>query len=366
MASQASRVTFFVIFAICGWLFFKTMRPLFLWLGLAAFCAILTYSTYLRLCHVLRGRRRLAAGISTFGVVAIIVTPLLLTGWAVVDQALDFAQYLQETPEMKKTDADGLPAVIPQVLRSPIERIRDAIPFTREQMRGWAASAAQAATKVLSGVLASATGVAIGIFLWILSLYYFYLEGERWLTEVLHLLPLPERHSIAFFREFRQVSHAVFFGTIVTSLAQGILGGAAFLIVGIPGAVLWGALIAVAGILPMVGAVLVWGPAAIWLFLQGRPVAAAFMLAWGALVVGTIDNILRPLLAKGQLEMHPLLVFLSIFGGLAAFGFVGILLGPLFAALFLAALRIYSHEFPKTPPEETEQIVEEGIEAPLH
>ena len=346
MASRASRITFFVIFAITGFLFYRTLRPIFLWIGIGAFCAVLSYGPYLRLTQRLHGRRRLAAAICTAAVMLVVVAPLVATGWAVVNEGLAVAERLKKEPELTQTDSDGIPGIVPEWARGWIVRLQDVVPVSREQVRSAAASAAQNAVGAASGFLAGITNFGVGIFLWILSLYYFYVDGPQWLRAVRDLLPLPARHSESFFREFRSVSHAVFFGNIVTAIAQGVLGGIAFFIVGIPGAILCGALIALAGVLPLVGAVLVWGPAAIWLFAKGRIVAGVFMLAWGALVVGSIDNVLRPVLTKGQLQMHPLLVFLSIFGGLSAFGFPGIFLGPLFAALFLAAVRIYSQEFP--------------------
>lgn len=350
MPTRASRVTFFVIFAITGFLFYRTMRPLFLSVGLAAFIAVLTWGPYCAVARWLGGRRRAAAAICTAGVFFLVVGPLVLTTYAIVNQGLDLAQTISEQPELTETDADGLPGFVPKFLRSPIHKAQELVPISKEQLRGAASGGAQRAVGAVGGFVAGLTNVGVGIFLCILSLYYFYVDGESWLLRLRELLPLPQRHSTAFFREFRDVANAVFYGNFVTAMAQGVLGGIAFVIVGIPGAVVYGSLIALAGVLPLVGAVLVWGPAAIYLFSQGRIGAGVFMLLWGVFVVGTVDNILRPILTKGGLRMHPLLVFLSIFGGLAAFNFAGILLGPLFAALFLASVRIYAAEFPPRPP----------------
>lgn len=363
MPTRASRITFFVIFAITGLLFYRTMRPLFLSVGLAAFCAVLSWGPYAKLTRLFGGRRRTAAAVCAAAVFFLVVGPLVLTAYAVVNQALDLAQDISEQPRLTETDADGLPAFVPELLRGPIQKVRELVPISKEQIRAAIATGVQNAVGAVGGFVTGLTNVGIGIFLWILSLYYFYVDGERWLLRLRELLPLPERHSTAFFREFRSVAHAVFFGNIVTAIAQGVLGGIAFVIVGISGAVFYGSLIALAGVLPLVGAILVWGPASIYLFSQGRIGAGIFMLVWGVLVVGTVDNVLRPILTKGGLRMHPLLVFLSIFGGIAAFGFVGILLGPLFAALFFAALRIYATEFPPRPTPETEEAARR--EAPM-
>ena len=369
MATRASRITFFVIFAITGLLFYRTMRPVFLWVGVAAFCAVLSWTPYTRLAAKLGDRRRLAAALCTAGVFFIIIGPLLTTAYALVDQVLELAQRLAEEPELTETEPDGLPGFIPGFARSLIHRLRELVPISGDQLRAAAAATAERAVGAVGGIVTRVTSIGIGVVLWVLSLYYFYVDGERWLKAIQNLLPLPERHSTAFFREFRSVAHAVFFGNIVTAIAQGVLGGIAFLIVGLPAAVLYGALIALAGVLPLIGAILVWGPAGIYLILQGRVAAGVFMIAWGVLVVGTVDNVLRPILTKGGLRMHPLLVFLSIFGGLGAFGFAGVLLGPLFAALFFAAVRIYAAEFPPrrpTPPPEPAKDVPGVQDVPVH
>ncbi len=353
MPTRVAKLTFFVLFLLTGWMLYRTLRPVFLWVGVGAFCAVLSQGPFGRLLRLFRGRRRTAAAACTFGVVVIVIAPLFFAGWAVLDEALDVASRLSEQAEAAPRRDDGLPRGVPEIARRPIAWLRERIPISNEQLRAGVAAVARRAVAAGSGVVSRAASIGIGLFLWVLSLYYFYVDGARWLDAAVELVPLPRRHSIALMREFRSVSYAVFFGNIVTALAQGVLGGVAFFLVGLSGAVLWGTLIALAGVLPLVGAVLVWGPAAIYLAVSGRPFAALFMLAWGAIVVGSVDNLLRPILTKGQLQMHPLLVFLTLFGGIAAFGFAGILLGPLFAALFLAALRIYAAEFhPRpTPPE---------------
>jgi predicted PurR-regulated permease PerM len=156
----------------------------------------------------------------------------------------------------------------------------------------------------------------------------------------------------------RSVSRATLKGTLVIGIVQGTLAGLALAAVGIKGAVFWGTVMAVLSIIPGIGTALVWAPAVIYLFLVGRTLPAVGLLLWCAIVVGTADNVLRPLLVGKDTEMPDLLVKLSTLGGLALFGAVGLVVGPVIAALFLAMWRIYSETFGEyllTPKDATDE-----------
>ena len=348
MPTRASKIAFFVIFALTGFFFYRTMRPVLLWVGVGGFCAVLTWRPYLFLVRKLGNRRHLAALLSTAFVVFAVVAPLLLTAVMVAREGLDVAQQWTDAADAEELSAVPSPELknVPHVLRGPLRKLRAAIPIETEQFKAATDTVARHAVAFLTGMLASVGETIVGVIIWILSLYYFYLDGPYWLDETRRLLPLPERHTTSFFKEFRHVSHAVFYGYVVCSLTQGVLDGAAFWVAGIHGAFLLGTLVAVMALLPMLGSIAIWLPAAAYLFTNGHPAAGIALGMWGLGVLLGVDYVLRPILTKGKLEMHPLLVFLSIFGGLTAFGFAGAFLGPLFAALFLAAIRIYQNEFP--------------------
>ena len=350
MPTRASRIAFFIIFALTGFFFYRTMRPVLLWVGVGGFCAILTWRPYVHLARRLGNRRHLAAMLSTAFVVFAVVAPLFVTAVMVTREGLDVAQQWSDAADAEEKAAVAppadLPKSIPHALRGPLRKLRAALPIETEQFQSAVETVARHAVTFLTGMLASVGETIVGVIIWILSLYYFYLDGPYWLDETRRLLPLPERHTTSFFKEFRHVSHAVFYGYVVCSLTQGVLDGAAFWVAGIHGAFLLGTLVAVMALLPMLGSIAIWLPAAAYLFTNGHPVAGIALGMWGLGVLLGVDYVLRPILTKGQLEMHPLLVFLSIFGGLTAFGFAGAFLGPLFAALFHAAIRIYQNEFP--------------------
>ena len=158
------------------------------------------------------------------------------------------------------------------------------------------------------------------------------------------LLPLNPHHTRALLRELKRLGRQTIFGTVTTGIVQGLLAGVGYFFCGVPDAGFFGAMTAVASLLPGFGTLLVWVPAASWLVLTGHATAGAFLFAWGAIaVVGFCDYVVRPRLV-GKDRMSLWMTFVGLFGGLKLFGFVGLLLGPVIVGIALAALRIYERE----------------------
>ena len=154
----------------------------------------------------------------------------------------------------------------------------------------------------------------------------------------------------------QSVTRATIKGTLVIGIVQGTLAGLAFAVVGIAGAAFWGTLMAVLSMIPAVGTALVWVPAVIYLYIKGQVVAATGLLIWCAAVVGTVDNVLRPRLVGGDTEMPDLLILVSTLGGLSMFGAIGIIVGPIVAALFLVVWDIFGVAFSGLLPEEPAEV----------
>jgi predicted PurR-regulated permease PerM len=146
------------------------------------------------------------------------------------------------------------------------------------------------------------------------------------------------------------VTHAVVLGTLLTAVAQGVLMGVGFAIVGLPSPVVFGVLTAIASLVPFVGTALVWAPAVVVLFAQDRLGAALFLVIWSVVLVGMADNILRPLVVSGRARISTLPVFLGLMGGLSAFGAIGMVLGPVIVALVIALLRFAEESWPAEEP----------------
>jgi predicted PurR-regulated permease PerM len=199
-------------------------------------------------------------------------------------------------------------------------------------------------------VLAGFFNVFLGFIMMLLAAFVFYTYGDRIAREVKLLSPLPDVYDEEIMLKFSGVIDATFRGQVLTGLAQGFVAGVGLAIAGVPGAILWGAVAAIASLIPMVGAGGVWVPATIYLgFMasQGsiewwRPI---FMLIWGVAVVSLVDNVVRPIVMRRGMNLHPVVLLFAILGGLQVFGFTGLFLGPLLIALLITVAEIYKTAF---------------------
>jgi predicted PurR-regulated permease PerM len=176
-------------------------------------------------------------------------------------------------------------------------------------------------------------------FLLTFYLLFFFLRDREAVLKSLHSLsPLPENETVALFVRIRDTIHATVYGTLAVSSVQGLLGGLMFWWIGLAEPLLWGFVMALLSVVPIAGSFVVWIPAAIYLALDGSWGKAVILTLWGSLVVGTIDNLLRPILVGSRLKLHTVLVFVSVVGGLIVFGAVGLILGPVTLTITLALL----------------------------
>ena len=197
----------------------------------------------------------------------------------------------------------------------------------------------------LTGLGASIVKVSVANVLAVLLtfyvLFYFLRDHREALRQARRLLPLTDSETNHLFGRVSDTIFAVVFGTVVAAAAQGALGFAIFWTLGLPNPVFWGTVMAMLAIVPVLGAFVVWVPAAIYLALSGDWGKAAILTAWGAVVIGGVDNILHPVLAGGRLRLHTIPTFIAIVGGLALFGASGLILGPLAVTLTLGMLEIW-------------------------
>jgi predicted PurR-regulated permease PerM len=203
-----------------------------------------------------------------------------------------------------------------------------------------------AVQKIMSGSLQFAVGAGVALFL----LFFFLRDRAQILRAIGGLLPLSAGESARVFARVNDTVYAIIYGTVAVALVQGSLGGLMFWWLDLHAPLLWGCAMAVLSIVPMVGTAIIWLPAAIYLLLQGDPHKALILAAWGFFVIGLIDNVLKPAIVKGRLRAHIVPVFVSILGGLAAFGAAGVIIGPVILSLALALIDIWRRRARAEPP----------------
>jgi predicted PurR-regulated permease PerM len=290
----------------------------------------------------LGGRFALTALVLTLVTTIVVIAPMPLLALAFASQARDLFERVQKMVAELGIARPGDVLGIPIVSRA-IGWAEALAPVDPEQIHAWLISGAQALLQglvALSGsFVVGALNAVVGLAIMLFLLFFFLRDGDQMAASVVRLIPMaPERRS-QLVEYVAAVTRAVVFGSLLTALVQGLLVGIGFALVGLPSPVVFGAVAAVASLVPFVGTALVWVPAAGVLFLQGRWVAALFLIAWSVAVVSTADNVVRPLFISGRAQISTLPVFLGLLGGVSAFGPIGLVAGPVVVALTLALLR---------------------------
>jgi predicted PurR-regulated permease PerM len=304
------------------------------------------------LVRILRGRRGLAALLLTLAGLLLIVVPAALVAVAFANQAGDLLTRLQELAERHHIEQAS------DLLRVPIaERLlqwlSSYVPITVEQVKVWLLQNGRSLLLTLMGAsgaaLASVLGAAVGLVLVLFLLFFFLRDAEELVSRAMRLVPMAETRKAMLLEHLSSVTRALVLGMLLTAAAQGLLLGTGFAIVGLPSPVVFGVLTALASVVPLVGTALVWVPAVIVLLVGGRTWAAIFLVIWSLGLVTSVDNVIKPLVVSGRAGLPTFAVFLGLLGGLAAFGAIGMFLGPVIVALTIALLR-FAEESGAPPP----------------
>jgi predicted PurR-regulated permease PerM len=290
-----------------------------------------------RLARRLRGRPGIAAGLLTLLLVLAIVGPLASLTAVAIGEATQGVNYVSKA--LQTGGLHELAHRLPESLSDRADRIIDSLPDPK-QILDTLTESGRSAAAAFGGVL-SATGRVLFMGLVLLVGFFFFLTSGRdlvnWLERVVPLAPGQFRSLMV---EFRKVTRAVLISTLATALVQAVVALLGFVIAGVPNALFFGMVTFVAALIPIGAAAAVSVILAITLLLGGRTGWGIFLLIWGLLLVGTIDNFVKPFFIRGGVELHGAVVFFSLLGGLAAFGPVGIIAGPLVIAFFVAITRM--------------------------
>jgi predicted PurR-regulated permease PerM len=209
----------------------------------------------------------------------------------------------------------------------------------REQASEGLRRAATATLGLLRTMVTALTAGLVNFFFASIFVYFFLKHGPQWVEKVVYLLPLESTATWRLLNTLKDSIIANVNGVLVVAIAQGFLLFLGFYFAGIGGAFLWALIGGIASVIPIVGATVVWIPCVIWLLVQGEWVSAALLATWCAVVVGSSDNVLRPLVVGGRVQQHPVLIGLAMIGGAQAFGAAGVLIGPVALSFFFAVVR---------------------------
>ncbi len=319
--------------------FFAMMRRFLVPILLAAIFSALLHPLYRRLLGLMRGRHNVASAVTLLIMVVVVVVPLLAFTGVLVSQAIQISNaavpWIQQQTE------------VPDKVVAWLEKLPFADHFLphKEEIFQRAAEIVRAVGSFIVSRLSSVTrGTVVFIFnvaVMLYAMFFFLTQGGKFLSGITRHLPLSDGERDRIIGRFVSVTRAALTSTVVIGLIQGLLGGAGFAVAGISGSVFWGTLMAVLSMIPGIGTAVVWLPVCIYLAATGHVVTGGMLAVYFIVVVGSVDNLLRPRLVGKGTQMHDLLVLLATLGGLMMFGAVGFILGPVIAALFVTIWDIF-------------------------
>jgi predicted PurR-regulated permease PerM len=353
---MAGFITLLVALCIALYVCWLILQPFFNVLLWAIVLCVVFYPMHRRI-HERLQNPTLAAATSTLLVILLIVLPVTFLTIAVVRELGGAAASLQAGVQ-RLTDPH-LP-----VIGWALERARDYVVIDRESARQFIADRIQAWGTMLASSTLLVVGGAVGAFvqmgLIVFTLFYLFRDAERLKLALLDIIPIErvQAHDIAM--RTKDVISATLHGVLVIAAIQGTLGTFIFSVLGLPSPLLWGVVMFFLCMIPMAGAVLVWAPAALYLAITGSWLQAGILVAWGVLVIGSIDNFLSPRLVGKRARLHELLIFFAVLGGLQLFGVLGLVLGPVMVAITLALIEMAHHAHRPPAVTLTEVTVIEG------
>ncbi|SEN40746.1 AI-2E family transporter [Nitrosomonas marina] len=341
---ELERWTFLIILTFVSCLFLFLLQPFFESILWACIIAILFHPMQMWLERKVGEHPNFTALVTLTACVFLVVIPVLLLLTSFLQQGIALYQRI-DTGEIQPAQyIDRIRQAFP-VVQEFLERIGVDIASLRE-------NATKAALATGSFLTQNAVAVGVGTFNFLLKLalmlyiaFFLLRDGRQLIEKLIYVIPLGDERERLLFQNVAGVARATVKGNLVVAMVQGALGGFIFWVLDIPAPLLWGVVMAVLSLIPAIGAGLIWLPAAVYLYADGQWAEASILVAYGILVIGLADNVLRPILVGRDTKLPDWMVLLSTLGGIGLFGINGFVVGPLIAVLFVAFWQIFGKDF---------------------
>lgn len=361
--STVNKSVLLLVVVFISAIFLSMIRAFLMAIFLAGLFSALVHPLYRRLVGWTGGRRALASLTTLLMITLFILLPLAGLMGVVTGQAIKVGESVKPWVQEQIANPGTLYAKLEALpFYDKIIPYRDIIFQKAGEMVGHVSSF------LIDSLGSAAIGGANFVFMTLVLLYtmfFFLMDGDKLIQKMLYYLPLEDDDEHRMLDRFTSVARATLKGTAVIGMLQGGLAGLAFAVVGIPSAVFWSVLMMLLSILPGIGTALIWIPAAVILGASGHWPQAIGLVVFCGVVVGSLDNVLRPMLVGKDTQMHELLIFFGTLGGIMMFGFVGFIIGPIVAALFTTVWDIYGIAFkdvlPKTSPSFGQPLAEQAL-----
>lgn len=340
--SKFKNLTFFTALILTTVAFLYLIRPFFHPIFWAAIIAGIFYPIFKKINSTIK-RPNLSSFATIIIILVIIIIPVVLLSGLIVKESLGIYNSLSNAQNPIVITVKN---VIGWVKNNPIT---DKFNINEQQVAEKLTEAAKIITDFVftaaKNLTQNSLAFLVMFIIMIYTLFFFLKDGEKMLKKLAHISPLGGKHEAIMYKKFTSTARAVLKGTLIVGGIQGFLGGALFYAVGIEGALIWGIIMMLFSVVPGFGSYVVWLPAALVMFILGNIWQGFALIIFGALVISTIDNFLRPILVGKDTQMHPLLILFSTLGGLVFFGISGFIIGPIVTALLLSLWEMYEQYY---------------------
>ncbi|MGD9763246.1 MAG: AI-2E family transporter [Candidatus Binatia bacterium] len=349
---QLFTLFFLLAFGFLLYQFYKILSGFIGPLSYAALLAFVLWPARVRLCQWLGGRTGVTAGLMTLGTLVLVVAPAFYLLTTLTRESISLYD------DVRVFVTSGRLHELLESLRSSRigQFVHDLLPRLRTELPRVAVSASQTVSGFLVAQAPEAAAnvfrFIVNFFFAIFTMFFFFRDGDRMVGAVRDLIPMEEPNKDAVVSRFAETLSAVVLGSVLTAVAQGVLGGVMYAALGVPFAALLAGATAFFSLLPFGGPV-VWVAVTVYLVLTGDYVRAGIMAGWGTIVISSVDNLIRPLVIGGRTQIPTVVLFFGILGGIQVYGFLGVFLGPAVIAMLVAFARIYRDQFVSDTPRST-------------
>ncbi|HOF42232.1 MAG TPA: AI-2E family transporter [Candidatus Moranbacteria bacterium] len=322
---------------------FFVFKPFIIAILLASILAIVFQRPYDFFLKLSRGRRRLSAFLTSFIILLLIIIPFTLIVIMLGHEIMASYESISSNGDFYQKNIDPIVRMVQD--STLYEAFGLSQVLNKETFAQYSRQIGEFLLSFIQSAYLSVAHVFLMIFAMFFSLYYFFIDGKKFVSKVMHISPLRDSDENLLVQKFVSISRSTIKGTFVVSFLQGLVGGMVFYIAGVSSPVIWGIVMMFLSLIPMLGSSIVWFPAGIIMLLLGNVWQGVFILVAGFAVISLLDNILKPALVGKDAQLHPLLILFATLGGLALFGLSGFIVGPIIVALFVSMWEIYAVKF---------------------
>ncbi|PKM91728.1 hypothetical protein CVU82_00790 [Candidatus Falkowbacteria bacterium HGW-Falkowbacteria-1] len=328
---------FLLILAVVACYFI--FKPFLIEIIISAVLVSFSYRPFLWLTKFFKGKKIAAALVMSLLFLLIVIIPI--SNLIIFSGKKSLVAYSETAKFINNADVNLKNSVLSKLdfINFEDANVKNFILETTKIIRDWIG---KGATLIVKGT----TSFLVSLIMIVLTMFFFYIDGEKMVEKIKHWSPLPNKYDVEIFKKFREVSYAAVISTFATAGVQGVVGAIGFMIVGLP-SFYAGILIAFFSLIPYIGSMIIYIPVGIYLIVVGEIFKGVFILAWGFIIIGNTDNLLRAYLLKGKSNINPIFIIFALMGGIALFGFWGLIIGPLILALTSTIFHIYELEYGK-------------------